>query len=92
MSPIDPASTVPASDRSPMDNPFDEDDPNLALVEQGLEVADDEIRDAVTDAYEEDAVEDEEAEDTLDDIEYAADEDDSDRAPEVDAMHESPPR
>ena len=92
MCPIDPASTVPAGDRSPMDNPFDEGDPDLTLVEQGMDVADDEMRDAVTDAYEEDAVEDEEAEDSLNDIDYTPDEDDSDRAPEVEAMHESPPR
>ena len=91
MCPIDPVSTVPSGDRSPMDNPFDEDNPNVVLVEQGMSVADDEVRDAVTDLYEEDAVEDDEAEEALDDIDYPEDSD-SDREPEVEALHEDQPR
>ncbi len=73
-----------------MDNPFDEDNPNVLLVEQGMSVADDEVRDAVTDLYEEEAVEDDEADEALDDIDYAEDAD-SDRAPEVEALHEEKP-
>lgn len=87
MTPIDPAEAVPASRKSSTAPPYVDEEPNITLVEQGLEVAEDEIRGAVADAYEEGARQSGDASDSLDDIDYVEAEDES-MAPELAAMHE----
>ena len=86
MTPIDPAQAVPSSRKSPTAPPYVDEEPNIALVEQGLELAEDETRDAVADAYEASARQSAEAADSLDDIDYVEAED-SEIAPELSAMH-----
>ncbi len=66
--------------------PYVDEDPGLALVQDGLDVAEDEIRDAVADDYEASALESDDAEDELNDIEFTSG--DSLDAPELAAMHE----
>jgi hypothetical protein len=87
MTPIDPAEAVPPTRKSPTAPPYVDEEPNISLVEQGLEVAEDEIRSAVADAYEEGARQNADAADSLDDIDYVEAEDES-LAPELAAMHE----
>lgn len=85
MSPIDPVRAVPESPNSPMAPPWGDENVNLDLVREGLEAADDELRDAVSDEYEEDALEEDDVSESLDDIDR--DDDESDGSPEVGAMH-----
>jgi hypothetical protein len=87
MTPIDPAQSVPATRKASTAPPYVDEEPNISLVEQGLEVAEDEIRSAVADAYEEGARQSTVAADSLDDIDYTEAEDES-VAPELAAMHE----
>jgi hypothetical protein len=87
MTPIDPAQPIPATRKSPAAPPYVDEEPNISLVEQGLEVAEDEIRGAVADAYEEGARHSPDAADSLDDIDYTEAEEES-VAPEIAAMHE----
>ena len=86
MTPIDPAQAVPPTRRSPTAPPYVDEEPNIALVEQGLELAEDETRDAVAEAYEEGARQSEDSEEAMDDIDYVEAEDDE-TAPELAAMH-----
>jgi hypothetical protein len=51
MSPIDPKESAP-DPKPPMAPPYVDENPNQASVEDGLEVADEEIRETVADAYE----------------------------------------
>ena len=87
MTPIDPAQAVPPTRKSPTAPPYVDEEPNISLVEQGMEVAEDETRDAVADAYEASARLNADAADSLDDIDYVEAEDES-VAPELAAMHE----
>jgi hypothetical protein len=86
MTPIDPVEAIPSTRKSPTAPPYVDEEPNITLVEQGLEVAEDEIRGAVADAYEEGARGSAEMSDSLDDIDYVEAEDES-VAPELAAMH-----
>lgn len=86
MTPIDPVEVVPTHARQPMAPPFvDENDP-LELVREGLDTAENELRDAVTDEYEKEAVADDDAEEFLDDIDHD-DGFDGDQSPEMSALH-----
>ncbi len=87
MTPIDPVTPAAADPKSPMAPPYVDEDPNLALVEEGLDVAENEIRDAVADDYEASARLSEDEEEELNDIDFTDDGDD-DSAPEISAMHE----
>lgn len=71
MNPIDPRKPPLQSDDAPMAPPFVDENPEIDLVRQGLDVAEDEIRDAVADAYEADALRSDDPEESLDDIDYA---------------------
>lgn len=77
--------TSPADSRSSMAPPYADDDNNIALVQLGLDEAENETREAVTDRYEELAQLSDESSDILDDIDFAADEGDE-VAPEIAAM------
>lgn len=87
MTPIDPAQAVPSSRRSATAPPYVDEDPNISLVEQGLEAAENEVREAVADAYEASARESSDAAEAMDDIDYTEAEDPS-STPELAAMHE----
>jgi hypothetical protein len=86
MTPIDPAEPVSPTRKSPTAPPYVDEEPNISLVEQGLDVAEDEIRSAVADAYEEGARSSADVSESLDDIDYVETEDES-VAPELAAMH-----
>lgn len=86
MTPIDPAQAVPPTRKSPTAPPYVDEEPNISLVEQGLEAAEDETRDAVADAYEASARMNTESDDSLDDIDYVEAEQDE-TPPELSAMH-----
>ncbi len=51
--------------------PYSDENPNREMVEQGLRVAENEKRDAVTDAYENAALSSDEPQAALDDINYS---------------------
>ncbi|MFT4176136.1 MAG: hypothetical protein QM627_05720 [Luteolibacter sp.] len=68
--------------------PYVDEDPNLAQVQRGLEAAESERRDAVTDDYEASARLSDDPEEALDDIDYERDE--ASGAPELSAIHEDP--
>lgn len=85
MCPIDPVKPVSSHDISPMAPPYVDEDPNIASVEEGLEVAEDERRDAVADAYEASARLSDDPTEALDDIDYEK-EDGTFVAPELAAM------
>lgn len=87
MTPIDPVTHATADPRSPMAPPYIDEDPTLALVEEGLDVAENEARDAVADDYEASALDSDDPDAELDDIDFAAS-DDEDGAPEIAAIHE----
>ncbi len=86
MTPADPAKPVPPETRNPMAPPYVDEDANEAMVEQGLEVAENELRDIVADSYEDGARAATEPQQMMDDIDYGEAEDD-DTPPEVEAMH-----
>lgn len=67
--------------------PYVDENPNLDLVEAGLDEADSEIREAVADAYEASARLSSNPEDDLDDVDYTMGEGDP-VSPEVAAIHE----
>lgn len=58
------------------------------MVQQGLDLAEDEVREAVTDAYEEGALLSEYPQESLDDIDYE-DGDEESGPPELTAIHEA---
>lgn len=87
MTPIDPKTPASADPRSPMAPPYVDDDVNIDLVQQGLDEAEDETRDAVADAYEASARLSDEPSESLDDIDFTEAEDLS-TTPELSAMHE----
>lgn len=87
MTPIDPVESASADPRSPMAPPYVDENPNLALVQEGMDAAENEVRQAVADDYEASAKLSDDEEGELDDIDFAADEGSS-IAPELAAMHE----
>ncbi|MEO5916274.1 MAG: hypothetical protein ABIS50_18695 [Luteolibacter sp.] len=87
MTPIDPVKPATADPKSPMAPPYIDEDPNLALVEEGMDEAENDLREAVADDYEASARLGDNEEDELDDIDFTASED-STTAPEVAAIHE----
>lgn len=58
MTPIDPKETASSDPKPPMAPPYVDENPNRASVEDGLEVAENESRETVADAYEATAKED----------------------------------
>ena len=86
MTPIDSAKPVPPASKSSMAPPYVDEDTNEALVEQGLEAAEDEIRDAVADSYEEGARSSSDPQEMMDDIDYTEAEEDP-ISPEIAALH-----
>ena len=85
MTPIDPKETVPSEQKPPMGPPYANENPNRASVEEGLEVAENESRETVTDAYEATAKEDGNEEELLDSQELT-DESPVTGAPETSAI------
>ncbi len=85
MTPGDPARTAPPGRKSVTAPPYVDEDPNLALVEQGLEAAENELRETVADSYESAALGSPSEEENLDDIDFAEAEASSE-VPELSAM------
>jgi len=70
MPPINPVTLASASPLSATAPPYVNEEPNLSMVQQGLDLAEDEVREAVIDVYEEGALLSEEPQESLDDIDY----------------------
>lgn len=87
MTPIDPVQTNHHDQRESMAPPYVDENPNLALVEQGMDLAEDERREAVADDYEANALVSDDPSEALDDIDYQSSEGAS-ISPEIAAMHE----
>lgn len=87
MTPLDSATSASVDPRSPMAPPYVDENPNLALVEAGLDAAENETRDAVADEYEAAARLSDDPDEHLDDIDFTAAEDSS-TSTELAAMHE----
>ena len=87
MTPIDPKTPASADPRSPMAPPYVDEDLNMDLVQQGLDEAEDETRDAVADAYEASARLSDDPLESLNDIDFNEAEDVS-TTPELAAIHE----
>ena len=87
MTPIDPTNTVPPAPRSSTAPPYVDEDPNIDLVQRGIDVAEDETRDAVADAYEAGARVSGDSPEAMDDIDFTEGEDSSLPA-ELTAIHE----
>lgn len=87
MSAIKPVSPASADPRSPMAPPYVDEDPELAMLQEGLDAAENEIRDAVADAYEARARLSDDPQAALDDIDYTEAEEPS-VTPELAALHE----
>jgi hypothetical protein len=85
MTPIDPKETAPSDSKPPMGPPYAEENPNRASVEDGLEVAENESREAVADAYEATAKEEGNEEELLESQELT-DEPPVKEAPETSAI------
>lgn len=86
MTPIDPATPAKPASRSSMAPPYVDEDANEAMVEQGLEAAEDEVRDSVADSYEEGARDASDPQEMMDDINYGEAEEDE-GTPEIQALH-----
>ena len=86
MPPIDPPRPAASNSRSSMAPPYVDEDPDMEMVEQGLETAENETRDAVADAYEASARLSDDPLESLDDIDFAEGEEVS-TTPELAAMH-----
>jgi hypothetical protein len=87
MTPLDPVTLAPATRRTATAPPYIDEDPNLAMVERGLEAAENETRDAVADLYESSALRSEEPGEALDDIDFG-EAGEEQKATELAAMHE----
>ena len=85
MTPIDPKEAVPSNPKPPMAPPYADENPNRASVDDGLEVAENESRETVADAYEATAKEDGNEEELLDSQELT-DESPVTGAPETSAI------
>jgi len=66
MTPIDPKETASPDPKPPMGPPYADENPNRVSVEDGLEVAENEARETVADAYEATAKEEGDEEELLD--------------------------
>lgn len=66
--------------------PYVDEDANEAMVEQGLEAAEDEVRDSVADSYEEGARDASDPQEMMDDIDYGEAEEEE-GTPEIQALH-----
>ncbi len=82
--PVNPGSADP---RPPMAPPYVDEDPELAMLQEGLDAAENEIRDVVADAYEAGARNSDDPQAAFDDIDYTEAEDLS-MPPELAALHE----
>lgn len=71
MTPIDPARPAEPSPRSPAAPEYVNEDPNIESVEQGLEAAENELRDEVADEYEDAAAKSSDEDAALDDIDHS---------------------
>lgn len=87
MNTTDPITLASADPRSPMAPPYVDEDPELAMLQEGLEAAENEIRDAVADAYEASARFSDDPQEAFDDIDYTEAEEPS-VIPELAALHE----
>ena len=87
MTPIDPVEKTRSNPRPPMAPPYVDEDVNEALVENGLDVAENERRETMADTYEANAAQSDESGEELDDIDYSAG-DGGSVPPEISAMHE----
>jgi hypothetical protein len=67
--------------------PYVDEDPELAMLQEGLDAAENEIRDAVADAYEAGARRSDDPQEALNDIDYTEAEEPS-VTPELAALHE----
>ncbi len=85
MFPLDPVQPAAQSPKSSMAPPYVNEDPNIEAVEQGLEMAEEDIRDAVVDQYEEKAIAAGASEEVLNDISYPKD-NAVEGAPEISAI------
>ena len=86
---IDPVTHASEDPRSPMAPPYVDEDPELAMLQEGLEAAENEIRDAVADAYEASARLSDDPQESLNDIDFTEAEEPS-VTPELAALHEEP--
>jgi len=86
MTPIDPKETASPEPQPPMSPPYSDENPNRASVEDGLEVAENETREAVADAYEATARREGNEEELLDSQDLT-DEPPVAGAPETSAIH-----
>lgn len=86
MPPIRPATPASPDPRSPMAPPYVDEDEDIALVQQGLDEAEDETREAVADAYQTSALDSDDPSESLDDIDFNESEEES-TTPELAAMH-----
>lgn len=87
MFPLDPVQPAAQSPKASMAPPYVNEDPSLEGVQQGLEMADEEIRDAVVDEYENHAIAAGAREEVLDDISYPRD-NSVEGPPEINAIRE----
>lgn len=87
MTPIDPVTIASQDPRSPMAPPYVDEDPNMELVEQGLDEAENETREAVADDYETSALLSDDPEGELNDIDFTESDEESE-SPEISAIHE----
>lgn len=88
MTPIDPVTPAFASPMPSSAPPYVNEEPNLEMVQKGLDLAEDEVREAVTDAYEQGALLSEDPQESLDDIDYEEGGEQSGPA-ELTAIHEA---
>jgi hypothetical protein len=86
MTPIDPVQLASEDPRPPMAPPYVDENPNLASVRQGMNVAENEKRKLVADEYESVARDLDNASEALDDIDRTLSEG-GEEAPELDAIH-----
>ena len=86
MTPIDSPIRASESPLPPAAPPYVNEEPNLTMVLQGLDEAEDETREAVAAAYEQQALRSDEPEEALDDIDFIEGEQES-GSPELAAMH-----
>ena len=86
MPPINPVTRSAVDPPSPMAPPYVDDDDDMAMLQQGLDTAENEIRDAVADAYEADARLSDNPTEMFNDIDFTEAEEPS-ATPELAAMH-----
>ncbi len=87
MTPLDPVTSVSPTRRSATAPPYIDEDPNRAMVERGLEAAENETRDAVAELYESSALRSEDPAEALNDIDFEESAEDQEPT-ELAAMHE----